>query len=61
MLTFEEVSPFFSAIGVFQPAGQCSIFAAFNGSEVIIGRNYDMLFSLKKITESSLVCFDGEK
>ena len=58
--SFEEVSSFLLSIGVFQPAGQCSIFAAFNGSEVIIGRNYDMLFSLKKITESSLVCFNGK-
>ncbi|MEK4425746.1 C45 family peptidase [Solibacillus sp. FSL K6-1523] len=58
--SFEEVSSFLLSIGVFEPAGQCSIFAAFNGSEVIIGRNYDMLFSLKKITESSLVCFDGK-
>jgi predicted choloylglycine hydrolase len=58
--SFEEVSSFLLSIGVFQPAGQCSIFAAFNGSEVMIGRNYDMLYSLRKITESSLVCFTGK-
>ncbi|MFA9556546.1 C45 family autoproteolytic acyltransferase/hydrolase [Evansella sp. AB-rgal1] len=54
--SFEEVSSFLLSIGVFGQSSQCSIFAAFNGSEVIIGRNYDMLFSLKNITESSLVC-----
>lgn len=58
--SFEEVSSFLLSIGVFEQSGQCSIFAAFNGSEVIIGRNYDMLFSLKNITESSLVCFEGK-
>ena len=58
--SFEEVSSFLLSIGVFEQSGQCSIFATFNGSEVIIGRNYDMLFSLKNITESSLVCFEGK-
>ncbi|MDA2043902.1 C45 family autoproteolytic acyltransferase/hydrolase [Bacillus cereus group sp. Bc191] len=58
--SFEEVSSFLLSIGVFEPSGQCSIFAAFNGKEVIIGRNYDMLFSLKKITESPLICFDDK-
>ncbi|WP_242218558.1 C45 family peptidase [Bacillus cereus group sp. BfR-BA-01380] len=58
--SFEEVSSFLLSIGVFELTGQCSIFSAFNGSEMIIGRNYDMLFNLKKTTESSLVCFEGK-
>jgi len=53
--SFEEISSFLLSIGVLEEAGQCSIFASFNGSEVIIGRNYDMLFEFKKFTESSLV------
>jgi len=58
--SFEEVSSFLLSIGVFELAGQCSIFSAFNGKEMFIGRNYDMLFNLKNITESSLVCFDDK-
>jgi len=58
--SFEEVSSFLLSIGVFELAGQCSIFSAFNGKEMFIGRNYDMLFNLKNITESSLVCFDNK-
>ncbi|WP_235617175.1 C45 family peptidase [Lysinibacillus mangiferihumi] len=58
--SYEEVSSFLLSIGVFELAGQCSIFSAFNGRETIIGRNYDMLFNLKNFTESSLVCFEGK-
>jgi len=58
--TFQEVSSFLLSIGVFELAGQCSIFSAFNGKEMFIGRNYDMLFNLKNTTESSLVCFDNK-
>ncbi|MGH0425872.1 C45 family autoproteolytic acyltransferase/hydolase [Bacillus pretiosus] len=58
--SFEEVSAFLLSIGVFELAGQCSIFSVFNGGEMIVGRNYDMLLNLKKITESSLVCFEGK-
>ncbi|MGE6632239.1 C45 family autoproteolytic acyltransferase/hydolase [Bacillus sp. NPDC077027] len=58
--SFEEVSAFLLSIGVFELTGQCSIFSAFNGEEMIVGRNYDMLLNLKKITESSLVCFEDK-
>ncbi|WP_459502297.1 C45 family autoproteolytic acyltransferase/hydolase [Bacillus sp. C1] len=54
--TYEEVSSFILSIGVFEPQAQCSIFACFNGSEVMMGRNYDLIFDMKKYTESSLVC-----
>ncbi|PEE40839.1 C45 family autoproteolytic acyltransferase/hydolase [Bacillus pseudomycoides] len=55
-VTYEEVSSFILSIGVFEPEAQCSIFALYNGSEVIMGRNYDLILDLKKYTESSLVC-----
>ncbi|GIN87388.1 choloylglycine hydrolase [Heyndrickxia sporothermodurans] len=55
--SYEEVSSFLLSIGVFEWAGQCSIFSAFNGREMIIGRNYDMLFNLKNITEAGLLSF----
>lgn len=58
--TFEQVSSFILSIGVFEPTGQCSIFAAYNGQEMIVGRNYDMLFNFKKLTESTLVSFDNK-
>jgi len=58
--SLEEVSSFLLSIGVFELTGQCSIFSAFNGREMIVGRNYDMLLNLKKITESSLVCFESK-
>ncbi|MED4455822.1 C45 family peptidase [Metabacillus fastidiosus] len=58
--SFEQVSSFLLSVGVFQLSGQCSIFASFNGSEMIVGRNYDMLLNLKKTTESSLVCLEGK-
>lgn len=55
-VTYEEVSSFILSIGVFEPEAQCSIFACYNGSEVIMGRNYDLILDMKKYTESSLVC-----
>lgn len=55
-VTDEEVSSFILSIGVFEPEGQCSIFAFYNSSEVIMGRNYDLILDMKKYTESSLVC-----
>jgi predicted choloylglycine hydrolase len=58
--SFEEVGSFLLSIGVLEMTGQCSIFAAYNGRETIIGRNYDMLFNIKKFTEASLVCFNGK-
>ncbi|PFZ02486.1 choloylglycine hydrolase [Bacillus pseudomycoides] len=55
-VTYEEVSSFILSIGVYEPEAQCSIFALYNGSEVIMGRNYDLILDMKKYTESSLVC-----
>ncbi|MDM5155537.1 C45 family autoproteolytic acyltransferase/hydrolase [Bacillus sp. DX1.1] len=55
-VTYEQVSSFLLSIGVFESQAQCSIFASYNGSEVIMGRNYDLIFDLKQFTESSLIC-----
>lgn len=58
-VTYEEVSSFLFSIGVFDMPAQCSIFATYNGSEMLMGRNFDMTLDLKKYTESSLVCPKG--
>ena len=51
----EKLGAFLLSLGHFDATGQCSVFAFKNKSSVIIGRNYDMLFELKKFTESSLI------
>lgn len=57
--TFEQVSSFLLGIGVFNIPGQCSIFASWNGKEMIVGRNFDMLMAFKKYTEASLMALEG--
>ena len=47
----ENLGAFLLSLGVFEISGQCSVFAYKNKNSVIIGRNYDMLFEFKKITE----------
>ncbi|WP_416149835.1 C45 family autoproteolytic acyltransferase/hydrolase [Salipaludibacillus sp. HK11] len=56
----EQVSSFLLSIGIFDINAQCSIFASFQNDEMIIGRNYDMLLSVKKFTESSLICMENK-
>lgn len=51
----ENVGAFLLSLGIFELSGQCSVFAFKNNDTVIFGRNYDMLFDLKKFTESSLI------
>ncbi|TDQ25438.1 C45 family autoproteolytic acyltransferase/hydolase [Tenacibaculum caenipelagi] len=51
----EKLGAFLLSLGVFNPTGQCSVFAFKNSNDTIIGRNYDMLFNFKKFTESSLI------
>lgn len=51
----ENLGAFLLSLGVFNPTGQCSVFAFKNSDNTIIGRNYDMLFDFKKFTESSLI------
>lgn len=55
-----EVAAFLLSIGVMSNAGQCSILAANTKNGVVFGRNYDFLLSLKKFTESSLICPDNK-
>ncbi|MBD1373539.1 choloylglycine hydrolase [Hazenella sp. IB182357] len=54
----ENVSAFLLSLGVFEMTGQCSIFAAYNGEEVIVGRNYDMRYEFRKTTEAAFVDID---
>lgn len=56
----EHVGAFLLSLGVFNPTGQCSVFAFANDQSVIIGRNYDMLYDFKKFTESSLIAPTGK-
>ena len=46
---------FVAGLGVFEDSSKCSVFAFANNDAVIFGRNYDMLFRFKKLTESSLI------
>lgn len=56
----ERVASFLLSIGVFKiNIPKCSVFAVSSGDAVIFGRNYDMLYALKKFSESFLVCPDN--
>ncbi|MDQ0232635.1 C45 family autoproteolytic acyltransferase/hydolase [Metabacillus malikii] len=57
---FEQVAAFILSIGIFDISAQCSIFSYYSNGEMIVGRNYDMLTSVKKLTESSLVCMKNK-
>jgi predicted choloylglycine hydrolase len=52
--SYEDMAAFMMTIGAFKPQPMCSSFAAFNGSDVTFGRNYDFFYSFKKYTESYL-------
>lgn len=51
----ENVGAFLLSLAAFNTTAQCSVFAYREEGAVIVGRNYDMLFELKKFTESSLI------
>jgi len=51
----ETLGAFLLSIGAFDTSGQCSVFAFRNANSTLIGRNYDMLYTFKKFTESSLI------
>ena len=53
--TPERLGAFLLSLGIFDTAGQCSVFAYRDDGGVFVGRNYDMLFAFKKFTESSLI------
>jgi len=52
--SYNDMAAFMLTIGAFKPQPMCSSFAAFNGSDLIFGRNYDFFYSFKKYTESYL-------
>ncbi|MFQ6087923.1 MAG: C45 family autoproteolytic acyltransferase/hydrolase [Candidatus Methanofastidiosia archaeon] len=56
--SYEQMIAFMFSIGAFKVEPMCSVFAAFNGSNVVFGRNYDFFYSFKKYTESYLTCPD---
>mgnify|MGYP003860406109 CR=1 FL=1 len=56
----EKLGAFLLSLGIFDATGQCSVFAFKNKGSVIMGRNYDMLFDFKKLTESSLIAPKGK-
>jgi predicted choloylglycine hydrolase len=49
---YEDMAAFMMSIGAFRVEPMCSVFAAFDGSEVTFGRNYDFYYSFRKLTES---------
>jgi len=51
--SYEHLSSFIFSVGASKPTA-CSIFATFNGSDVIFGRNYDFFYRFKKHSESFL-------
>ena len=57
---YEQVCSFLLSIGIFDTNAQCSIFASFQNGEMIVGRNYDMLTSVKQFTEISLICMENK-
>lgn len=59
-VSYEQVASFLLSIGIFDTNAQCSIFASFQNGEMIVGRNYDMLLSVKQFTESSLICMEDK-
>ncbi|MEM1322708.1 MAG: C45 family peptidase [Bacteroidota bacterium] len=56
----EKLGAFLLSLGIFDLAGQCSVFAFRNQGSTIVGRNYDMLFKFKQFTESSLIAPQGK-
>jgi predicted choloylglycine hydrolase len=53
--SYRNLASFILGIGAFK-AEPCSVFATFNGSDVVFGRNYDFYYWDKKYAESYLTC-----
>jgi len=54
-ISYEHLAAFILSVGAFKPpSSACSIFATFNGSDVVFGRNYDFYYSFKSHSESYL-------
>jgi predicted choloylglycine hydrolase len=54
--SYEQLAALILSIGAFKVEPMCSVFASFNGSDVVFGRNYDFYYSFKKYTGSYLTC-----
>jgi predicted choloylglycine hydrolase len=54
--SYDDLSAFLFCVGAFKVEPFCSVFAAFNGSDVVFGRNYDFYYSFAKYSESFLTC-----
>ncbi|MGD1904368.1 MAG: C45 family autoproteolytic acyltransferase/hydrolase [Leptolyngbyaceae cyanobacterium] len=50
-----HLGAFVAGLGVFDMTGKCSAFASNTPDGVVFGRNYDLLYKLRKTTESSLI------
>ncbi len=50
--SYDNMASFLLGIGAFKVEGGCSEFAAFNGSDVVFGRNYDFYYRFRKYTEA---------
>jgi len=52
--SYEHLAALILSVGAFKPGSSCSVFAAFSGSDVVFGRNYDMYYRFKEHSESYL-------
>ncbi|MEO0374965.1 MAG: C45 family peptidase, partial [Cyanobacteria bacterium P01_A01_bin.17] len=55
-----QLGAFVSSLGVFDMTGKCSAFASRTPDGVVFGRNYDMLYKLRKTSESCLIAPQGK-
>lgn len=51
----DQLGAFVSGLGVFDMTGKCSAFASRTPDGIVFGRNYDLLYKLRKTTESCLI------
>lgn len=55
--SYEQLAALILGVGCFDlPDFTCSVFATFNGSDIVFGRNYDFYYSFKKYAESYVTC-----
>ncbi len=55
--SYEQLVASILSVGCFDlPDFACSVFAIFNGSDVVFGRNYDFYYRFKEYAESYLTC-----
>jgi len=52
--SYEHLAAFVLSVGAFKPGLGCSVFAVYNGLDVVFGRNYDFYYRFKEHCESYL-------